>query len=958
VIGQRISHYRVISEIGSGGMGVVYLAEDTGLNRRVALKFLKADTVQNSDAEARLVREARAASALDHPNIATIYEIGEWNGHRFIAMAYYDGDTLAARLARGPIPAAQTVGILRQIAGALARAHQHGIVHRDLKPANIMIGSDGSPKILDFGLATAGFTEGATEERLTRSGTTMGTVAYMSPEQAIGARVDHRSDIWSLGVIAFQMLTGNLPFKGPHPAATLHSIMYDSAPDLTTAGTSIPGALRQVVRKALRKEPAARFQSADELAAALEAFATETATHAVRPPRRMLPFALVATAIFTALAGAAAVWAKQTADVRRARAMIPEIQRRIEDADWAKAYALASAARKVLRDDSTLESLWTATSGPLSVVTDPPGAQVYRKDYATPDAPWELLGATPLTEARIPPPFAFSRVMVVKPGYETIDDVTAPGEQHYRLDANGTMKQGMVRIAGGKLGVPLVGLDHLEPIAVSDYLIDRHETTNREFKRFVDAGGYQKREYWRVPFVMDDRTLSWEEAVASFKDRTGRTGPATWEVGDYPAGQDDYPVGGVSWYEAAAYAAFAGKELPTIYHWANAARVRFSSAVVPLSNLDGSAAGTAPVGTYQGLTALGTLDMAGNVREWCANETGSQRYLLGGAWDDAPYMFTGAYALAPFDRSPQNGFRLVAYVDEANLAATTRPIPQPYRDFRKIRPVPDEIFDVYRRMYAYDRTPLKPVIDERDDSPRDWVQQRVSFDAAYGHERVIAYVFLPKNAPPPYQTVVFFPGDGGLGVRSSRPLLGVPAFDFIVKSGRAFVYPIYKSTFERGDGLNSSYPTETNAYKEHVIQWAQDLMRSIDYVETRQDLDANKLAYYGISWGGRLGGIMLAIEPRIKAAVLNVAGLRFQKAFPEAEPINFLPRIKMPVLMLNGRYDYYFPVESSQNPMFEALGTPADQKRHIVADGSHFVPRPVLIKESLDWLDKYLGPVR
>jgi eukaryotic-like serine/threonine-protein kinase len=205
--------------------------------------------------------------------------------------------------------------------------------------------------------------------------------------------------------------------------------------------------------------------------------------------------------------------------------------------------------------------------------------------------------------------------------------------------------------------------------------------------------------------------------------------------------------------------------------------------------------------------------------------------------------------------------------------------------------------------------------------------------------------------------VVYFPGDGVLDVRSSEILLP-SVFDFIVKSHRAFLYPIYKGTFERGDRPTSSYPVETNEYKERVIEWAQDLMRSVDYLETRSEVDANKLAYFGFSWGGRLGGIMLAIEPRFKAAVLNVAGLRFQKAFPEVEPINFIPRITIPVLMLNGRYDYYFPVESSQNPMFDLLGTPPASKRHVVADGSHFVPRPLLIKETLDWLDQYLGPVK
>lgn len=181
---------------------------------------------------------------------------------------------------------------------------------------------------------------------------------------------------------------------------------------------------------------------------------------------------------------------------------------------------------------------------------------------------------------------------------------------------------------------------------------------------------------------------------------------------------------------------------------------------------------------------------------------------------------------------------------------------------------------------------------------------------------------------------------------------------FHPQSGRAFMYPVYKSTFERGDSLHSDYPNETNFYRDHVIMWAKDLRRSIDYLETRPDVDTKKLAYFGVSWGGELGGLMPAVEPRFRAVVLYVAGLEFQKSQPEVDPFNFLPHIKVPVLMLNGRYDHYFPVETAQRPMFRWLGTPPAEKRQVIYDGGHFVPRPQLIKEILDWLDRYLGPAQ
>lgn len=513
----------------------------------------------------------------------------------------------------------------------------------------------------------------------------------------------------------------------------------------------------------------------------------------------------------------------------------------------------------------------------------------------------------------------------------------------------------MVRVAGlASFALSLPGLDHLSPVPLGDYEIDRNEVTNAEFQRFVDSGGYRRQELWDQSFQKDGRALPWASAVELLKDRTGRPGPATWEVGHYPAGQGNYPVTGVSWYEAAAYARFVGKSLPTIYHWTRAAETRAASWIVPASNFAGK--GPAPVGSYPGIGPFGTADMAGNAREWCFNETGGQRYILGGGYDDATYHFTEAFAQPPFDRSPTNGFRLARY--DTTAAVTRRPVERLVRDFSRERPVSDAVFAIYRRAFDYDPTPFKTVIEATDSTPESWVMQRVTFDAAYGGEREIAYLFLPKNARAPYQTVIYFPGAIALHSRSSATSLEYDAIDFILKSGRAVLYPVYKSTYERGDGLDSWYANETNAYRDHVIWWAKDFRRAIDYLHTRPDIDTLRLAFYGRSWGGYMGGLLPALEPRLKTSVLYVAGLELQRGQPDVEPENFLPRIKMPVLMLNGRYDHFFPIETSQLPMFRLLGTPPDRKRHVIYDGGHFVPRGLLISETLDWLDHYLGPVR
>ena len=219
-------------------MGTVYLAEDLNLRRKVALKFLAPATGSNPEAAARLLREARAASALDHPHISTIYEVGESGGQPFIAMAYHEGETLAARLARGPLPIADAARILSQTADALAAAHAAGIVHRDLKPSNLMLTSSGQVKVLDFGIAKIEM--GETSTQLTREGSTVGTAAYMSPEQAEGEVADARADVWSLGVVAYEMLTGRTPFEGTNTLAVIHAVLTATPQPIRVRRPDVP----------------------------------------------------------------------------------------------------------------------------------------------------------------------------------------------------------------------------------------------------------------------------------------------------------------------------------------------------------------------------------------------------------------------------------------------------------------------------------------------------------------------------------------------------------------------------------------------------------------------------------------------------------------------------------------------------------------------------------------------
>jgi serine/threonine protein kinase/Flp pilus assembly protein TadD len=261
MIGRTVSHYRILEKLGGGGMGVVYKAQDLRLDRPVALKFLPPELTRDSEAKQRFIYEAKSASALDHPNICTIHELGETEeGQVFIVMACYDGETLRKRMEHGPLAMEQAVTLAMQIAAGLAEAHKGGIVHRDIKPANVIITGDGTAKIIDFGLAKL-----AGQARLTKTGSVVGTVVYMSPEQARGEEVDVRTDIWSLGVVIYEMLAGRSPFAAEHEQAVLYRILNEDPAPLTTYRQELPAEIVRIVERALQKEAVARYPSALEL---------------------------------------------------------------------------------------------------------------------------------------------------------------------------------------------------------------------------------------------------------------------------------------------------------------------------------------------------------------------------------------------------------------------------------------------------------------------------------------------------------------------------------------------------------------------------------------------------------------------------------------------------------------------------------------------------------------------
>jgi formylglycine-generating enzyme required for sulfatase activity/dienelactone hydrolase len=703
-------------------------------------------------------------------------------------------------------------------------------------------------------------------------------------------------------------------------------------------------------------------QSGSEPAAPVSALLARSARAAARPHIAIPAVLAIAASVYFGYQrfehNGRVQWARNVA--------LPEIARLADDGNVLAAFDLAAEAERYLpKNTKALTDLRPSFSRLAKIHSVPPGATILWNEYSATESGWRLLGQTPVEGVSVPAVFA--RVRVEKEGYQPLLLATSAAALSaglsMTLDRAGSLPPDMVRVPASVFNFELPGLDHLKKEPIAAFLIDRYEVTNAAYKRFVDAGGYRDKKYWTQPFVEEGRTLSWNEAMDRFKDRSGLAGPATWEAGTYPDGQADYPVGGVSWYEAAAFAEFAGKNLPTVYHWYLAAGQTSNPYTAPLSNLGRS--GVAAVGSYRGVGPHGTFDMAGNVREWCWNDTApdGQRFIPGGGWNDAADTFSNdATRQPPFDRSDSNGFRCIKYLGETqNEATSARTITISLRDLLTEKPASGKEVDAFLRQYAYDRTDLNGETIKTDPSPEGWTKELVSFDTASGGDRMLALLFLPKAVARPYQVVFMWPGRSGVQLQSSDTPQTATLFDFIVKSGRAVMFPVLKSTYERRDGLDvtGTIPDETASYRDRVIVWVKEVRRSIDYLETRPEVfDSRKLAYFGYSWGGRMAGIALAAEPRFKVAVLYVAGFRFPRSMPEVDPFNFVSRVRIPVLMLNGRNDPYFPVETSQKPMFALLGTPLKDKDRKVYDGGHFVPRHQLVKETLAWLDRYLGSVK
>jgi serine/threonine protein kinase len=412
MIGESIHHYKILEQIGEGGMGVVYRAHDTKLDRTVALKFLPPGRLTSKEEKARFIREARTASSLDHPNVGTIFDIQETDdGQTFIVMAHYPGESLRDRLSRGPLPIEVAVDMARQIAEGLSAAHTNKILHRDIKPDNVLVTDSGLLKVVDFGLA-----RDLEATALTRDNQLLGTAAYMSPEQAQGKPASVHTDVWALGVVLFELLTREHPFQGDYAEALLYQVVNETPRAIKQLREDIPSALVSIVERALAKDPGDRFATAGEMRDALVAC---LGTVQSRTPRRNRAVTMVVIIAAIAVLGWIGLQIlRPGSDESDIRAYLhTEVRQLIGDAKDTEAFFLLESEKQIVAADPALVELLNQCSREVSIDIVPEGATVYFKDYLDTAGSWVLLGTTPVRGERLP--FSYLRLRLVKEGYQT-----------------------------------------------------------------------------------------------------------------------------------------------------------------------------------------------------------------------------------------------------------------------------------------------------------------------------------------------------------------------------------------------------------------------------------------------------------------------------------------------------------------------------------------------------------
>ena len=636
---------------------------------------------------------------------------------------------------------------------------------------------------------------------------------------------------------------------------------------------------------------------------------------------------------------------------------LPEITKAFDNGDILFVFNKTKKLLENYPENKIIEDYFLKSSWLINVDSDLDNTKVFIKYYK--DSIWNFLGETPIDSARVPA-LGFDKIdfnlKLVNGDIEYISTNEEYGFFDLSLIRNlpddfiykKTKKDVFMNFPG-----IFMGTDNTIPA----FGVSKTEVSNSQFKEFIDDDGYNNPEYWDFPIIIDGKEYLFEETINLFTDKFGKFGPKNWTYGDYPEGEENYPVRGISWFEARAYAKYKGLDLPNIFQWLDAANLSgFTMQLPDLSNCNFNSG--KPRETNSSPENLNQLpNIAGNVREWTINSHGKDRKaILGGSYDTNEYTFNSFYSLSPFNRSNQNGLRLVKNLLRKNSKNDDYVVEHIERNFSLEKDVSNEVFDVYKSQFDYPNYPLDVILTNIE-SPNDNYQiEKFEMPTPYkSDEKLYGYIISSKKIKSKTKPIIEFPSAGA--IFSDKLKINdyvIKEKKYLLDEGYSIVIPVYYNTWDREKIINDWWPNETEEYKNTIIKIGKDFKRVIDLLETKEGLDFEKLSYMGYSWGSVTSNILLAIEDRVSSATIFVGGLMLQKSRKEIESHLYVRRIKVPILHIVGKLDGIFEYEDSFLPWNQLIGTPEKDKTIIILDKvGHGLPKDVMIENHLKFLKKY-----
>jgi len=482
-----------------------------------------------------------------------------------------------------------------------------------------------------------------------------------------------------------------------------------------------------------------------------------------------------------------------------------------------------------------------------------------------------------------------------------------------------------------------------ENLVVKPFYMDKYEVSNKEYKEFVDSNGYYVEEYWPSDLMHEGVSITFNQVKISFVDKSNFPSPKDWRQGNYEKGKDLYPVTGISWYEAYAFAKFKGKSLPSLAEWFYAFDRQKPNKVLMNANINSYNFTNSRIES-KSVNYNGIYDMAGNVREWVSNsfKDDYSKGILGGSYADDTYVPFEWFSQNAWDRSSYNGVRLVKKL-ESDSSGDIFYKREKLRNFYENFQTTDKEWEVIKSLYLYDKenirfkdNELTQVVD------RDYFCH--SSDIIYDNSILPIHNLQANPDVKSKIAIIYFPGSSAL---YRDKIVYSDFFDNILASGIDIIYPEYLSTYSRKDGMKTDIGNRSMNYRDHSINWVKEVRYAVDYA-IKHGYEPH---YLGVSWGGQMGVNILAIEERFKTGILSIGGISLDDVREEIQPEKYAARVKTPTLLLNGRYDYFFPYQSSQLPLYNLLNLDNENKRHVVVEETHYVPNHILSEETLNWVN-------